>query len=414
MQLSKKKVAGLLSAATCSLLGAPVQAEEGDWDVDTAVLFYSESDDRVEAFEPVISGTRDLGDDESLTMKLVLDSLTGASASGAVPSTMVQTFIRPSGNGSYQVAPNETPLDDTFKDTRVSFSMNWEKPTDRNNRRNLGFNISKEYDFTSLSGNAMWQRDTNQKNTTWSYGVNVEFDDIDPVGGAPEPLTDMLAQDKNNTDTRTVVDFLLGVTQVIDRSSLFQVNLSLSEADGYLTDPYKFVSEVDNVTGEPINQLFESRPDSRSRQSIYGKYKKILTNKDIFTASYRFMTDDWGVDSNTFDFSYRWTLDNGYYFQPRLRWYEQSEADFYYYFLRDGELPSDASADYRLGEMEATTVGFKFGRQIDEQRSWSFRLELYEQEGDSSPSEAFGQLAQQDLYPTVEATIVQFNYSFRW
>jgi hypothetical protein len=93
MQLSKKKVAGLLSAATCSLLGAPVQAEEGDWDVDTAVLFYSESDDRVEAFEPVISGTRDLGDDESLTMKLVLDSLTGASASGAVPSTMVQTFI---------------------------------------------------------------------------------------------------------------------------------------------------------------------------------------------------------------------------------------------------------------------------------------------------------------------------------
>jgi hypothetical protein len=146
--------------------------------------------------------------------------------------------------------------------------MNWEKPTDRNNRRNLGFNISKEYDFTSLSGNAMWQRDTNQKNTTWSYGVNVEFDDIDPVGGAPEPLTDMLAQDKNNTDTRTVVDFLLGVTQVIDRSSLFQVNLSLSEADGYLTDPYKFVSEVDNVTGEPINQLFESRPTASTRRFL--------------------------------------------------------------------------------------------------------------------------------------------------
>ena len=177
MQLSNKKVAGLLSAATCSLLGAPVQAEEGDWDIDSALLYYSESDDRVEAFEPVISGTRDLGDDESLTMKLVIDSLTGASANGAVPSTQVQTFIRPSGNGSYRVDPNDTPLDDTFKDTRVSFSMNWEKPIDRNNRRNLGFNVSTEYDFNSISANAIWQRDTNQKNTTWSYGISVELDD---------------------------------------------------------------------------------------------------------------------------------------------------------------------------------------------------------------------------------------------
>ena len=281
MQLSNKKVAGLLSAATCSLLGAPAHAED-DWDVDTAILYYAESDDRVQAFEPVISATRDLGDDESLSFKLVLDSLTGSSASGAVPSTQVQTFTTPSGRGAYDVAPNETPLDPSFKDTRVSFSMNWEKPVGRNDRRNLGFNISKEYDFTSISANALWQHDTNQKNTTWSYGINLEADAIDPVGGAPEPLTRMVDQNKmSGTESRTIVDLLFGVTQVIDRSSLFQVNLSLSEADGYMTDPYKILSVVDNTTGLPTDYLFESRPDSRSRQSIYGKYKKMLSNKDI-------------------------------------------------------------------------------------------------------------------------------------
>ncbi len=416
MQLKKKRIASLLSAATCSLLCSPVQATEGEWDVDSAILFYAEDNDRVEAVEPVISAKKDLGDDESVSFKLVLDSLTGASATGAVPSTMVQTFTRPSGNGTYTVNPNETPLDDTFKDTRVAYSMNWEKPIDRNNRRNLGFNVSKEYDFTSISGNAMWQHDTNQKNTTYSYGINIELDDIDPVGNVPEPLTDMLAQDKGSgSDTRNVFDLLFGVTQVIDRTSLFQVNLSLSEADGYMTDPYKFVSVVDSVTGEPIQQLFENRPDSRSRQSLYGKYKKTLANKDIFTASYRYMTDDWGVDSNTFDFTYRFKLNSGYFIQPHLRYYDQSEADFYHYFLVDGTgVPSDASADYRLGEMEATTVGVKFGREYDEQHSWSVRLEQYVQTGDESPSEAFGQLAQQDLYPDVEATLVQFNYSFKW
>jgi hypothetical protein len=416
MQLKKKKIAGLLSAATCTLLCSPVQAAEGDWDIDSAILFYSEDDDRVDAVEPVISGTRDLGDEESLTFKFVVDSLTGASATGAVPSTQVQTFIRPSGNGTYTVSPNDTPLDDTFKDTRVAFSMNWEKPIDRNNRRNLGFNISNEYDFTSVSANAMWQHDTNQKNTTYSYGLNVELDEIEPVGDIPEPLTSMNAQDKgDDSDTRTIVDLLFGVTQVIDRSSLFQVNLSLSETDGYMTDPYKFVSVVDNATGEPVDILFENRPDSRSRQSLYGKYKKMLTNKDIFTASYRFMTDDWGIDSNTFDVTYRFTFNSGYFVEPHLRYYDQTEADFYEYFVRQGEpLSSDLSADYRLGDMEATTVGIKVGREYSNQHSWAVRLERYEQTGDSSPSEAFGQLDQQDLYPDVTATIVQLSYSFVW
>jgi hypothetical protein len=410
-----KKIAGLLSAATCSLLANPVQAEEPNWDIDSAVLYYNEDDDRVSAFEPVISGKRDLGDEESLTFKLVLDSLTGASATGAVPSTQVQTFIRPSGNGTYTVDPNDTPLDDTFKDTRASFSMNWEKPIDRNNRRNLGFNISHEYDFTSASVNALWDHDANQKNTTYSAGINVEYDYIDPVGGAPEKLTSMTAQDKNDDDDRTIVDLLFGVTQVIDKTSLFQVNLSLSESNGYLTDPYDFVSVVDSITGQPVDQLFENRPDSRSRQSLFGKYKKMFANKDILTASYRYMTDDWGIDSHTFDVTYRFRFNSGYFIQPHLRWYTQNEADFYHYFLRDDQrVPGDASADYRLGDMDATTYGFKFGRAIDERHVWSVRVERYKQTGDSSPSEAFGQLEQQDLYPDVKATIVQASYSFQW
>ena len=413
MQLSGKKVAGLLSAATCSLLSGQSQAAD-EWDVDTAILYYNEADGRIQAIEPVISARKDLGDDEILSWKLVVDSLTGSSASGAVPSTSPQTFTRPSGNGSYIVDANDTPLDPSFKDTRVAYSMNWDKPLDRERRRNLGFALSREYDFTSLGFNGLWQLDSNSRNTTWSYGANLELDVIDPVGGAPEPLSDMLDQDKGSgTESRNILDLLLGVTQVIDRSSLFQVNLSLSQADGYLTDPYKIVSVVDSSSGEPLRQVYENRPDSRLRSAIYSKYKKMLSNKDIFTASYRFMTDDWGVDSNTFDVTYRFRLGDRYYLQPHVRYYQQSEADFYRYFLVDGEpLPEEVTADYRLGEMDATTVGIKFGHDVYGSHKWSVRLEQYVQSGESSPSEAFGQLAQQDLYPDVEATIVQFNYSF--
>ena len=56
----------------------------------------------------------------------------------------------------------------------------------------------------------------------------------------------------DSSDSRNIIDLLFGVTQVIDRSSLFQVNLTLSESDGYMTDPYKIVSLVDDVSGETV------------------------------------------------------------------------------------------------------------------------------------------------------------------
>jgi hypothetical protein len=342
MQLKKKKIAGLLSAATCSLLAGNAAALEHEWDIDSALMIYTESGGRISAVEPVISGKKILGDDEILSFKLVFDVLVGASATGSVPSTQPQTFTRPSGIGSYTVAANETPLDDTFQDNRISFSQSWDKPIDSNNRRTLGYNLSHEYDFTSISANALWQHDINQKNTSFTTGINVELDALEPVGGAPVPLTTLNGQAKQGSKSRDIVDLLFGVTQVIDQSSLFQVNLSFSEANGYLTDPYKYVSVVD-TNGLPTSQLFERRPESRSRQSIYAKYKKQLANKDIVTTSYRLMSDDWGVDSNTFDLTYRFKLKNGNYIQPHVRLYQQSATDFYRYFLLDSEVVPELS-----------------------------------------------------------------------
>ncbi len=415
MQLNNKKIAGLLSAATCSLLGTPVQAADDQLAVDTAVLLYSETD-RVSAIEPVISVKKDLGDDEIVTGKLVLDALTGASANGATPASTPQTFTRPSGHDTYSAAANETPLDDTFHDTRASLSLNWDKPVDRNNRRNLGVNLSGEFDFISLGGNALWQHEMNQKNTTLTSGISIELDNIKPVGGTPAGLTDTsVRQRTSSTESRELVDLLFGVTQIIDQSSLFQVNYSLSLGSGYMTDPYKLLSVVDGTSGDPDHYLYEKRPDSRTRQSVYGKYKKQLANRDIVTASYRFMTDDWGVNSHTVDFTYRYKMDSGFFIQPHLRFYQQSKADFYRYFLVDGDpTPEFASADYRLGELTTTTVGVKFGKTIDDKHVWSVRLEMYNQSGNSSPSEAVGQLVNQDLFPDVNSIIAQVNYSYKF
>ncbi len=418
-----------LAAATCALLGqavpGPVAAQElAPWDIDTSMLVYSESDGRVRDVSLTARARKEMREEKFLNLSLAIDSLTGASPSGAVPAGAVQTFTSPSGDSQYTIAPRAQALDTSFLDTRTALTANWEMPLTRLALLSVGASMSDEYDYTHTGVNARLARDFNNRNTTLSVGVALANDTISPVGGSPVALAPMLglgaSANKRGDESKDVTDWLLGVTQVLNRHTVVQINYSLSQSDGYLTDPYKILSVVDPVTGIPVagpagsglnRYLFESRPDSRDKQSVFALLKRDIDG-DVLESSYRYMTDDWGVDSHTFELRYRWSF-GAQYLQPHLRFYQQTAADFYRSVLFAGAaLPANASADHRLGEFDGLTVGLKYGKVTDSGREWSARIEYYTQSGQASPGSAVGALAGFDLYPDLKALIAQFSYNF--
>jgi hypothetical protein len=413
LQLKRAK----LTAATLSLLGAvaPARAMQ-KWDFDTAVLLYAESDSRVMAVEPVVLGTYDLGNERLLTGKLVLDALTGASPNGATPASTPQTFSRPSGSGSFTIDPNELPLDDTFKDTRVAASGGYQLPVGEDGTLDFGLNASTEYDFFSAGASTRYAHDFNQGNTTLSAGLSFESDTIDPVGGVPVPLAAPGSKD-GASDNKSVIDVVVGLTQVLDPMSLVQFNYSLSTSSGYHADPYKILSVVD-ANGEPLRYVYESRPDSRTKHALFARYKRFVRARDVVDVSYRFMTDDWGVASNTIDTLYRWNYSERSYLEPHLRWYGQGEADFYRAALDDGEETTveNASADPRLGAFDGYTFGLKYGHTFDSGNSWSVRAEYYQQAGKRAgiPAAAATGLDKFDLEPDLSAVMLTVGYRFKW
>ena len=420
MQLKKKKsmlkssagsVSCALAAATCSLLGAPLHAAEGEdgWKVDTALLLYSETD-RVTAVEPVIKMGKQFADDSTLDMKLTLDSLTGASHNGAVVSDQPQTFTNPSGS-AYTTKAGDVPLDSTFKDTRTAFNLQYTRPWKRTLRWTAGTNFSSEYDFQSFGANAGLLWDLNQKNTTLTLGFSHESDSINAVGGIPTPLSSMPSATSTSTntvkltegdsDSRSVNDILLGWTQVMNRRWIMQLNYSLSNSSGYHSDPYKIVTVLD--PGNPIDDyLYEARPDSRTKSAIYWE-NRYHFDEDSMAVSLRYMTDDWGINSQTLDFKYRHELGNGWYLQPHLRYYTQTAADFWYESVLTADVAglTEASSDYRLGNLDDMTYGVKVGRKLSRGREWNARLELFSQSGDTKAAE-------------VDAFITQVGYTFYW
>lgn len=424
MQLKKpQSIRGALALATYSVVtavpAAHAQEPAAPWEFDSALLYYAEKD-RVTAIEPVIRARKKLGDEEFLSLRLVIDSLTGASPNGAIPTNSVQTFTTPSGDRTYTAPANETPLDTSFLDTRYALNAEWEKPLSENLRGVFSLNGSTEYDYTSTGAAATLARDFNQRNTTLTAGVSYNADSVDPVGGAPVGLTAAPTAAPANKPTlgtglsKNVTEVLLGVTQVINRRTLMQFNLGYGQDDGYLTDPYKILSVVDGVTGDLRGSdpyLYEKRPDQRTRQTFYWKTQHQFT-RDVITGVYRYYTDDWGVTSHTADLRYRWEMAGGNYWQPHVRYYTQGAADFYRHSLVAGETPQYASADYRLGEMSTTTFGLKYGIPLANNHEFALRAEAMQQRGDEHPANAVGSQRNQNLFPGTDALIFQVSYSF--
>ncbi len=433
---NKKKqssVSATLAAATCALLGttaaAPVEAqEEPKWDFNTSLLYYGEDGGRVQdaSFKSLVR--RLFADDKYLSLGLTVDALTGATPSGAIRQDIAQTFTRPSGRSAYTVPAGELPLDDTFRDTRVAVTAGWQQPAGEKGLVSIGLSASKEYDYLHTGINASYAHDFNKRNTTVSAGFAFAQDSIEPVGGAPLPLTSML--DVGDTSNRAgdqdkdVLDVILGVSQVISRDLVIQANYSFSRTDGYLNNPYKVISFVDGETGDTLPRipgpdggpsgqfLFEHRPDERTQHSIYAQAKYHMNGK-VLDASYRYMTDDWEIDSHTLDLRYRIPMADTLYIEPHLRYYTQSEAEFYRLSLDDSQpLPMFASSDYRLGNFDGITAGLKFGWKTRNENDMSVRVEWYTQSGSVPSDQLIGNQAGRDNFPDLNALIVQFSYRF--
>jgi len=427
--------AGLaLAAAACTLLGFPAEAQVADyldkgidiakdWNVDAALAYYHENG-RIQAVEPVVSLSKVFADDSVLSLDGVFDTLSGSTPNGALTSNRPQTFTSPSGKNfasrhTYVTPAGELPVDSSYSDQRVAFSASWEYPLMRALRTTLGGKFSYEDDFDSVTANAGVAYDINDKNTTLATSVFDEFDWISPIGGTPVARSDYTSFDKAAGNvSKNGAGVVLGMTQIMTRRWITELNLAVDRFKGYLNDPYKIVSIL-GTDGSASGYEYENRPDQRVRKSIY------LENRvagELWSGglSLRYMADDWQVRSTTAALNaHLWFTGHERYIEPSLRWYHQSAASFYTPYIAGPSVavsPQYASSDTRLSRFHALTYGIKyaqqfFGRPDKAASELSVRLEYYRQTIENrfaTPANLEGL----NLYPDLDAIFLQVGWRF--
>ena len=369
MQLNSyhgSKAAGMIALAAVQLVGSGLtrgraQADDlKDWTVEHATLVYRETN-RVNVVEPVLRITRQLPGEQSLSLKAGFDAMSGASPNGMLPTHEQQTFTSPSGN-SYTATPGELPQRQ-FRDERFSLSLDWTRPWARLLTGTAGLNASFETDYTSLGASYSLAWEINDRHTTLNLGLSHNHDTVNPEGNLPRPLKRFDGpRSENSSDTKDLSDLLLGVTQVMNDSWLVQFNLGVGRDSGYLTEPYKGVTRLDEE-GQLAGGLSESRPEDRLRHTILLRNAYHL-GRDVVHLTLRHYADDWGTQGQSLDLKYWWKPDQlfgseGWILRPHLRLYHQQAADHYHLWVVEDQLPEYASADPRLGDLDSYTVGMR-------------------------------------------------------
>ncbi len=271
---------------------------------------------------------------------------------------------------------------------------------------------SNEPDFHSTFGSANFSQELNNKLTTVSAGYDYTANEIsrNTGGHASHHSTDPAHNPAIYPDLHENSDFHgfnLGLSQILNKNALLQLTANYTRQSGYLSNPYKFVYVRGEITPEEyfalseatypgaINwndithlevvglELFrEARPDLRNQYSFSSRLNQYLPAVNAaLHMDYRYYVDDWGIDSHTMELSWLQNLPWGLTVTPSLRYYSQSQANFFAPYFLAPRADGHYSSDFRLSGYGALSSGLTVSKQSNRGIRLDLGMEYYTHQG---------------------------------
>ncbi len=364
MKINTKPSALLcLSLAAIALPGVSPDAQAGrveeTYNADFQYAHYEESSERMSIDTFDLAGSTPIGRAMTGSLSLVRDTMGGASPiNNKLSNGKVTQVLSGASKNALRSDCGESICDQrdgitgglTYFFDAASLAF--------------GGGFSQERDYTSRYFNTNLSVDFNKKLTTLNLGASVAFDKIQPTelaGGF------MRNRDCGLECSKTTQQYLIGVSQIIDKDSLVQNNMTFAYNTGYLSDPYKKVYFYDD-NGFFYNVTNDTRPDEKFQWTWLTQYVRHFgeLNHAALHVDYRFSTDDWDVNTFTTEISWHQPIAAGWLVVPRFRYYSQDQASFYRPVGSKNDFLTTKvySSDYRLAGFGTLSGGLKFVKTI--------------------------------------------------
>lgn len=250
--------------------------------------------------------------------------------------------------------------------------------------------VSDEPDYKSSFGSTNVSWELGDDLTTLNFGYGLTSNEISRVESHGSGGDHVHAGDEDYQDLdedSTYHSFNFGLSRVLTKNTLLQLNASYTHQRGYLTNPYKLVyvrgeitpdeyaalnlqqaifQDVTDLEVAGVELFREVRPDRRNRYAVSTQLRHYFPALDSsLHLDYRYYWDNWNIDSHTLETSWYQELSRGVTVTPYVRYYSQSEAYFYAPYFLAPRSDGYYSSDYRLSAFGALSTGLNLRKEFD-------------------------------------------------
>ncbi len=152
-------------------------------------------------------------------------------------------------------------------------------------------------------------------------------------------------------------NFGVSLSQILTKSLLINLNYESVTEEGFLQSAYREVRFLDpnEALGYGFDPAVHPRTKTTSAVAVRAMY--YLPYRASLKGEYRHYSDSWGVSGWNVEAGYVHPFARGLTAEVRLRYYQQSEADFYSDLFERQGAQNFMSRDKELSSFTTTTVG---------------------------------------------------------
>jgi len=217
--------------------------------------------------------------------------------------------------------------------TRVYPSANWQvENSSKRTTLGLGTALSFEYTYHSYSLNALYSKQSSDKNTAFSAKANIFLDAVKLVYPSElRPVTSVNTSASYGGSSTPRIPSKLRSTFATSFTFSHVINKNMQVAligdvvaqAGYLGLPFHRVYFTNKTVG------VEKLPDTRYKLPLGVRFNYFAGDKIIFRTYYRYYTDSWGISAHTASIETAVKITPFFSVSPFYRYYTQTTSDYF-------------------------------------------------------------------------------------
>lgn len=263
-------------------------------------------------------------------------------------SGVINHYVDNVSSASIDVITTASPYTESRQENTIAVDYLHDKTI-----MSLALTKSVEPDFDASTVSINFSQDMFGDLTTVNMGFAIGDNSISRNG------------DPNFSEQSSSRNYRLSVSQIISKDMIVAVAFETITDEGYLNNPYRSVRYEDASVPRGYSYQGEVYPRTRSSNALAVRARYYLPHRAAIHGNYRIYQDSWGIDANDLELGYTQRYGSNWIFEARIRYYQQSGADFYSDLFPFQDAQNFLARDKELSSFDELGIGAGVSYEFD-------------------------------------------------